>query len=854
MPRELISDSGRKLPQRPPSARSLFALALAGLPCISCDRSPKVADPTSAITLSPRLERAADLTDSVWLLAAAVHVEMVTIDGRTLLDDTVLFSSHGVPAVRTPVDQGVVVTVDGLDNHLAVVWSGKQTLPPGTRDTSFKLTVDGVTSPIWDSVVTKGSANTPTLDSADVAELPDSSWDRPLRVYLSCVTPGAQIHYTLDGSYPTDSSPVYSGSGILVDSTRVLEAIAIAQGWINSAALFERFRLRVQPVSVVSTSANAWDADTFDQALTIKLSSATPGAQIRYTLDGSAPSLSSPLYQDSLVVDSSGTLNAIAYEGKAIPSAPMPSRKIVIQAQPVTLTSTGVDPWTTGTYDRILALKLATKSTNAEIHYSLDGTTPTRSSPLYKDSIVADSGCTLVATAFVGRSRPSTPLLDQKFVLQAQPVTLGSASTYSWAFLTYDRPVTITLSTSTAKAQIRYTLDGTTPTRSSPLYANGITIDTATNLQAVAFFGRSIASSPVFSQSFKFQPQSPSATPNTAAWTTDTYDRPITATLASQTANAEIHYTLDGSTPTKSSPLYSTPIPIDSNCTLKSIAYAPISPIGSPLGVQTFRFQVQPVYIGADANAGWPPFLIGMHCPTPGVQIRYARHGNLPTADSSLYTDSLRFTTSDDSATYKAIAIDPKHPQYAPSTPSGGYVGWSIPWNPSLSYGTLVDSRDGQSYKTLQLGSQTWMAENLRYAPVFGDSDCLKYTDYSGCPSGGRKYDWATAMGIDGTYDNLPDSGSGVAPQGICPSGWHVPSQGEWKKLTDTTLTPSTAATTLEIDFRIESDQYTWPYSGFYWASTEVDSATAAFVEITNPVIHGGFGKSTELSLRCIKN
>ena len=287
---------------------------------------------------------------------------------------------------------------------------------------------------------------------------------------------------------------------------------------------------------------------------------------------------------------------------------------------------------------------------------------------------------------------------------------------------------------------------------------------------------------------------------------------------------------------------------------MNSIAYATISPVGSPVRSQAFQFQVQRVYIGADANEGWPPFLIGMNCQTPGVQIRFARHGNRPTLDSALYTDSLQFSTTDDSLTYTAIAIDPKHPHFASSSPSSALFRWYSPWNPSLPYGSLVDARDGQTYRTLQQGPQTWMAENLRYAPAFGNSPCDKYTDYSGCPSGGRKYDWATAMGIDGAYDNLPDNGSGVTRQGLCPSGWHVPSQAEWKKLTDTTLTPSTAASTLETDFRIESDMTTWPYSGSYWTSTEVDSGFAACVEIATSVISGSFGKSTELPMRCIKN
>jgi len=95
--------------------------------------------------------------------------------------------------------------------------------------------------------------------------------------------------------------------------------------------------------------------------------------------------------------------------------------------------------------------------------------------------------------------------------------------------------------------------------------------------------------------------------------------------------------------------------------------------------------------------------------------------------------------------------------------------------------GTFTDSRDGQMYRYVKIGNQYWMAQNLNYRNTFGEKDtiglCYEHLA-SNCAAYGRIYHWDDAMAGASSSNAIP---SGV--QGICPSGWHVPSDTEWGTL-----------------------------------------------------------------------
>ncbi len=131
-------------------------------------------------------------------------------------------------------------------------------------------------------------------------------------------------------------------------------------------------------------------------------------------------------------------------------------------------------------------------------------------------------------------------------------------------------------------------------------------------------------------------------------------------------------------------------------------------------------------------------------------------------------------------------------------------------WNSSSSKeilpiieGELFDDRDGNIYKTVTIGTQTWMAENLRYRyqqpteELDSSSFCYNET-IEDCDKYGRYYLWSAAMDSAGyfTNDGL-GCGNGVyceptyPVQGLCPDGWHLPSETEAEILLEYTLSKS---------------------------------------------------------------
>lgn len=193
--------------------------------------------------------------------------------------------------------------------------------------------------------------------------------------------------------------------------------------------------------------------------------------------------------------------------------------------------------------------------------------------------------------------------------------------------------------------------------------------------------------------------------------------------------------------------------------------------------------------------------------------------------------------------------------------------------------GTFTDSRDGQTYKYVKIGTQTWMAQNLNYKV---DSSWCYDDSAANCVKYGRLYQWAAVMGLDTGYNHKFWQGADSAKhQGICPSSWHVPTDTEWG-----TLIAYVGKDSARIKLSSTSDWDTTYYKGanaygFNVLPTGVRSCDGTFGELSDiagfrsssdygfgftagswyfyyfgyaGVDRSGYYKSLGLSLRCIQN
>ena len=211
--------------------------------------------------------------------------------------------------------------------------------------------------------------------------------------------------------------------------------------------------------------------------------------------------------------------------------------------------------------------------------------------------------------------------------------------------------------------------------------------------------------------------------------------------------------------------------------------------------------------------------------------------------------------------------------------------------------GTFIDSRDGNEYNWVQIGDQVWMAENLAYLPsvnmvadgsedaagsyyyVYGYdgtnvADAKATDNYA---TYGVLYNWTAAMNGEASSTTNP---SGI--QGVCPAGWHLPSDAEWTVLTDylggelvaggklketgtthwaspnTGATNETGFTALPGGYRdLDGAFYSIGYHGGWWSATE-SSATSAW----NRFMSGSISsvdrdydsKEVGFSVRCVRD
>lgn len=180
----------------------------------------------------------------------------------------------------------------------------------------------------------------------------------------------------------------------------------------------------------------------------------------------------------------------------------------------------------------------------------------------------------------------------------------------------------------------------------------------------------------------------------------------------------------------------------------------------------------------------------------------------------------------------------------------------------NIKYGSLTDSRDGQIYKTISIGSQTWMAENLAYRTNIG-SYWAYDNNNNNVEKYGLLYNWETS-------------------KNICPTSWHLPSNNEWTTLItylngDEKNAGSKMKTKTGWNYHIDGhclnssgfsalpagnciNNGTFQYlneAAFFWTSSPDEGKDAYYIYLDyryDYVLQGDHFRTNGFSIRCVKD
>jgi hypothetical protein len=311
----------------------------------------------------------------------------------------------------------------------------------------------------------------PTAATPTFNPLP-GNYNSAQSVTLSDTTTGAVIHCTTDGTTtPTPSSPVCTT--VQVNTTTTIKAIAVATGFNNSLVASGTYTITL-PTAATPTFNPV--PGNYNSAQAVTLSDTTTGAVIHCTTDGTTPTPSSPVCT-TVQVNTTTTIQAIAV-ATGFNNSLVASGTYTINL-PTAATPT-FNPLP-GNYNSAQSVTLSDTTTGAVIHCTIDGTTPTQSSPVCT-TMQVNTTTTIKAIAV------ATGFNNSLVATGTYTITLPTAATPTFSPLpgNYNSAQSVTLSDTTTGAVIHCTTDGTTtPTPSSPVCTT-VQVNTTTTIKAIA--------------------------------------------------------------------------------------------------------------------------------------------------------------------------------------------------------------------------------------------------------------------------------------------------------------------------------------------------------------------------------
>lgn len=312
--------------------------------------------------------------------------------------------------------------------------------------------------------------------AAPVLSPEPGTYSAAMDVALTTATLGASIRYTTDGSTPSETVGTLYTAPVPVDATLTIKAVAFRTGWTTSPVSTGLYTIRPLAAAPVFDPPPG----TYHDAQDVAMSTATAGASVRYTTDGSTPTATAgTLYTGPVPVAANTVLRAVAFGTDLTTSVVAWGQYVIGPA--VTAPAFAPPP---GAYEGPQDIVLSSLTAGASIRYTADGSDPSETAgTLYTGPVRLASTATLKAVAYLA-GWDTSPVTSGVYTIS----TLVAAPVFAPPPGTYDEAQDVAITTATAGASIRYTTDGTAPTASlGTVYTGPVAVSETLTLRAVAY-------------------------------------------------------------------------------------------------------------------------------------------------------------------------------------------------------------------------------------------------------------------------------------------------------------------------------------------------------------------------------
>ena len=349
--------------------------------------------------------------------------------------------------------------------------SSKGTIYSGAFQISSSLTVKAIAyrTGYTNSYVATATyvINLPAV--SDPAFTPGASdFTSATSIAISSSTDGASIRYTIDGTTPTASTGLLYYTPILIDRNYLVKAIAFKSGYPSSNVVSAFYTVKV------TTPAISPDGGHSQDPREVSISCLTAGATIRYTLDGSQPGSSNgTVYSSSFTLSGNTTVKAIAYKSGMNDSDVASSSFTFGCAPPAAEPGAGL-------YNQATSVTLTSATAGAAIRYTTDGSSPSEDrGTLYQGPITIDRNLVLKAVAYKSGLNASD-VVETSYQVRAEGPEMSPAPG------NYERPQTVTLTSSLSGGIIYYSVNGSDPDpNTGTLFEEPVPVNASLTLKAM---------------------------------------------------------------------------------------------------------------------------------------------------------------------------------------------------------------------------------------------------------------------------------------------------------------------------------------------------------------------------------